>query len=336
MQEPSTANPKRNRLVMQGIFSKLGHGKFMRRKFIRLGAGVVIGVCILAASVAILLALPQSGADDLAPSDPGYRDAAELIDISLHATRQDTATRSDRQAPPLFGMETEPVAGELAARWRALETDIDREQQVLAHCRAHEACPDAAQNLLDIIAEGTGRSGIARVGLINRAVDLAIRPTSDQTQWGVMEHWSPPFETLQTHRGDCEDYAIIKYVALLQAGLSHDDVKIVILQNLLPREDHAVAVARVDGQWLILDNRRLALVHDTKMVGSIPKFVLDDNGTRRFVPPNRAGQRPRAAPSRSALPITPASYMQTGSASAAAAKRTILTTPFATPFGALI
>jgi predicted transglutaminase-like cysteine proteinase len=105
--------------------------------------------------------------------------------------------------------------------------------KVLARCRAQEACPVVAQNLLDIVAEGAGRSGLARVGLINRAVDLAITPTSDEAQWGVADHWSPPFETLQTHRGDCEDYAIVKYVALLKAGLSHNDVKIVILRNLL-------------------------------------------------------------------------------------------------------
>jgi predicted transglutaminase-like cysteine proteinase len=313
--------PAGNRVVMQAILSKLPH-----RKLIRLGAGIVIGASIIAACFAILTALPQSG--DTAPSDPGHPHPAALIDVSLQVARQD----SDQQAPPLFGMETEPVAGELAAKWRAVETDIDREQQVLARCRAQQACPVAAQDLLNIVAEGSGRSGIARVGLINRAVDLAIKPTSDQRQWGVAEHWSPPFETLQTHRGDCEDYAIIKYVALLQAGLSHDDVKIVILQNLLPREDHAVTVARVDGQWLILDNRRLALVHDTKMVGSIPKFVLDENGTRRFIPPNRAGLRPGAGPSRSASAITRASYMHTISGFAAAAKRTIP----ATPFGELI
>src|SRR5260370_33934724 len=70
---------------------------------------------------------------------------------------------------------------------------------------------------------------------------------------GVADHRSPPFETLQPHRGNCEDYAIVKYVALLQAGLSHDDVKIVILRNLLRKEDHAAEAARVDGQWLILD-----------------------------------------------------------------------------------
>jgi hypothetical protein len=96
---------------------------------------------------------------------------------------------------------------------------------------------------------------------------------------------------LQTHRGDCEDYANVKYVALLQAGLSHDDVKIVVLRN---------------GQWLILDNRRLALVRDRKMVGSVPKFVLDEDGTRRFVPSNRAGQGPSAGRSGPARFVRPA------------------------------
>jgi predicted transglutaminase-like cysteine proteinase len=283
---------------MQAVLSNLGHGKFMR-----LGAGIVIGACILAASAAMLPA-PQSG--DLVPFDAGDLEAAAFTDDSLQAVRQDAATESDQQAPPIFGMETEPVAGEVAQKWRAVEADIDREQQVLARCRAQETCPVVAQHLLDIVAEGAGRSGLARIGLINRAVDLAIRPTSDEAQWGVADHWSPPFETLQTHRGDCEDYAIVKYVALLQAGLSRDDVKIVILRNLLPKEDHAVVAARVDGQWLILDNRRLALVRDTKMVGSIPQFLLDEDGTRRFVPSNRTGQGPSAGRSSPARFVRPA------------------------------
>jgi predicted transglutaminase-like cysteine proteinase len=262
--------------------SKLGH-----EKFIGLGAGIVIGACILGACAAMLPVLPQSG--DLVPFDAGYLETAVFIDDSQQGARQAAAMESDRQAPPLFGMETEPVAGEVAAKWHAVEAEIDREQQVLARCRAQEACPVVAQNLLEIVAEGAGRTGLARVGLINRAVDLAITATSDEAQWGVADHWSPPFETLQTHQGDCEDYAIVKYLALLQAGLSHDDVKIVILRNLLPKEDHAVVAARVDGQWRILDNRHLALVRDTEMVRSIPKFVLAEDGARRFVPSNRAG-----------------------------------------------
>ena len=260
------------------------------RKITRACAGIVIGVCMLAASAATPPTLPQSG--DLTPFDAGYLETAAFIDGSPPAMRPDAAIVSDQPAPPIFGLKTEPVVGELAAKWRAVEADIDREQQVLARCRAQEACPVVAQSLLDIVAEGAGHTGRARVGLINRAVDLAITPTSDEVQWGVADRWSPPFETLQTHRGDCEDYAIVKYIALLQAGLSPDDVKIVILRNLLPREDHAAVAARVDGQWLILDNRHLTLVQDTKMVRCIPKFVLDEHGTRRFVPPNRAPGTP--------------------------------------------
>ena len=85
-------------------------------------------------------------------------------------------------------METEPIAGEVAAKWRAVEAGIDREQHVLAHCPAQETCPVVARELLDIIAEGAGRSGRARVGLINRAVDLAITPTSDEANgvWRII------------------------------------------------------------------------------------------------------------------------------------------------------
>jgi predicted transglutaminase-like cysteine proteinase len=269
--------------------SNLGH-----KKFIGLGAGIVIGACILGASAAMRPTLHQSA--ERVPFDPDRLETAVFIDDPPQIVRQDAAMKSDQPAPPLFGLETEPVAGELAAKWHAAEAEIDREQQVLARCRAQEACPDVAQDLLQIAAEGAGRSGLARVGLINRAVNLAITPASDEAQWGVEDHWSPPFETLQTHHGDCEDYAIVKYVALLQAGLSRDDVKIVIVRNLLPNEDHAVVAARVDGEWRILDNRRLALVRDTDMVRAIPKFVLDEGGTRRFVPSGRTWH-PQAATS---------------------------------------
>ena len=106
----------------------------------------------------MLPALPQSG--DPVPFDAGYLEAAAFIDVSMQAIRQDAATESDQQAPPLFGMETEPVAGEVAAKWQAVEADIDREQQVLARCRAREACPVVAQKLLDIVAASRHSAGV--------------------------------------------------------------------------------------------------------------------------------------------------------------------------------
>jgi phage-related protein len=59
-------------------------------------------------------------------------------------------------------------------------------------------------------------------------------------------------------------------------------VKIVILKNFFPNEDHAAVATRVDGQWLILDNRTLTLVRDTDVTRAIPEFVLDHEGVKRF------------------------------------------------------
>lgn len=200
-------------------------------------------------------------------------------------------SRNDKQAAQLFGMDTEAVAaGELPEKWHRVEAAMAQDFAVVAQCRANGTCPAVAQKLIDISAEGAGRTGRVRVGLINRAADLAISPVSDEMQWGVADHWSDPFETLLSNRGDCEDYAILKYAALLQAGIPRDDVKIVILKNFFPNESHAAVAARVDGQWLILDNRTLTLVRDTDVTRAIPEFVLDHEGVKRF---NWAGQARR-------------------------------------------
>jgi predicted transglutaminase-like cysteine proteinase len=161
----------------------------------------------------------------------------------------------------------------------------------VAQCHANGICPVAAQRLIDISATGAGRSRRARVGLINRAADLAISPVADEAQWGAADHWSDPFETLLSNHGDCEDYAILKYAALLEAAIPKDDVKIVILKNFFPNENHAAVATRVDGEWLILDNRTLTLVRDTDVTRAISEFVLDHEGVKRF---NRASQNRRA------------------------------------------
>jgi len=195
-----------------------------------------------------------------------------------------SATTMDEGSAQLFGMDTLPVAdGALLNKWRRVQADITRDLEVVAQCQAGEPCPAPAQRLIALSLEGYGRSGRARVGLLNRAVNLAISPVSDETQWGVPDHWSDPLETLHSNSGDCEDYAIVKYAALLAAGVSKDAVKIVVLRNRLPNEDHAVVAVRVDHQWLVLDNRTLTLVRDMDVRRAIPEFVLDDQGVSRFV-----------------------------------------------------
>jgi predicted transglutaminase-like cysteine proteinase len=172
----------------------------------------------------------------------------------------------------------------LSEKWKTVRQKAESEASVLSRCVTEEECPAAARRFLEIVAEGRARQGLARVGVINRAVNLSVIPTSDMKQWGVPDRWSPPLETLETERGDCEDYAILKYFALLDAGVREEDLRLVIVRNLLPNEDHALLVARVNGEWVVLDNRWLALVPDGEVRQVIPLFVLGDSGVRAFVP----------------------------------------------------
>jgi predicted transglutaminase-like cysteine proteinase len=203
-------------------------------------------------------------------------------------------------SPPVaepFGLAAVPVAsGDIVTKWSVVEADIRAENEILARCRETVAlCSAAARSFLAIVAEGRAQTGRARIGVINRAINLAIEPMSDLAQWGVPDRWSAPLETFGTGRGDCEDYAIAKYVALTAAGVAAEDVRLVIVRNIAIGEDHAVAAVHLDGNWIMLDNRWLTLVEDVAMPKVIPRFVLDRDGVRQFAAPALAA-RPTSAP----------------------------------------
>ena len=119
--------------------------------------------------------------------------------------------------PPNAGLSAwrPPIAAAFAARWRLLQPSIRFERQILALCRTNPAvCPAAAAKFGAIVEAARSRDGLARVGEVNRAVNLAIRPVSDHAQYGVPDIWASPLMTFGSGAGDCEDYAIAKYVAL--------------------------------------------------------------------------------------------------------------------------
>ncbi len=208
-----------------------------------------------------------------------------------------------------FGLSAEPVmAGEILTKWNGVEADIRAENDILELCRTSpERCPAAARSFLAIVAQGRLQTGRARIGIINRAINLAIRPMSDLAQWGVLDRWSAPLETLTTGRGDCEDYAIAKYVALIQAGVAAEDVRLVIVHDLAVGENHAVVATRLNGDWIILDNRWLMLVQDREIRRMVPLFVLDQSGVRQVGLPATPHAGAAAAFVRAAA-LTPTSF----------------------------
>jgi predicted transglutaminase-like cysteine proteinase len=204
--------------------------------------------------------------------------------------------RTPAAAEP-FGLNAVPVTtGGVLSKWSGVVAEIRAESDILAHCRdGAQACPPAARKFLAVIADGRAHNGRARVGVINRAINLAIQPMSDIAQWGVTDRWSAPLATLTTGRGDCEDYAIAKYVALREAGVAEDDVRLVIVRDLAVDQDHAVVAARLGEQWIVLDNRRFTLIEDTNMPRVVPLFVFDHDGVKQFTSTTVADDAAHAA-----------------------------------------
>jgi predicted transglutaminase-like cysteine proteinase len=190
----------------------------------------------------------------------------------------------EKSAEP-FGLFAATLSeGGLREKWLGVERRLDDERVQLALCDGdRDRCVSpAALQFLAIVDNAKAREGRARLGEINRAINLAIRPMSDLAQYGAIDVWSSPLVTFANGAGDCEDYAIAKFVALRQAGISPDDLRIVIMRDTVQGEDHAVAAARLDGRWLMLDNRRMAMVEDAYVRNYRPTFVIDQYGVMQY------------------------------------------------------
>jgi len=198
-----------------------------------------------------------------------------------------------------FGLPAAPIYyGGLRNKWLGVAHKLDDERVQLALCdgdREHCAS-DAALKFLSIVDSGRQRDGRARLGEINRAINLSIRAVDDIVQYGQVDVWSSPLATFYRGAGDCEDYAIAKYVALRMAGIAAEDLRIVVMVDTIRREGHAVTAARLDGHWLILDNRRLMMVEDMALRNYRPLFVIDDNGVMRYSDTPVLASSPEHAP----------------------------------------
>jgi predicted transglutaminase-like cysteine proteinase len=84
---------------------------------------------------------------------------------------------------------------------------------------------------------------------INRTVNRQIQPEDDSIHYGPMEYWTIPTDG----RGDCEDYALTKRKALLQAGFPIGALRLALVITA-QKERHAVLTLATDRGDFILDN----------------------------------------------------------------------------------
>ena len=112
---------------------------------------------------------------------------------------------------------------------------------------------------------------------VNRWVNGYVRYIDDANG----DHWASAAQTLRYRIGDCEDFAIAKMALLQRAGVSVDDMFLIVVRQMQSRGDHAVLAVRREGVTYILDNRTDRVLADRQVADYQP--VLGYSGPFTWV-----------------------------------------------------
>lgn len=111
---------------------------------------------------------------------------------------------------------------------------------------------------------------------VNKAMN-AHRYILDQKNWGMPDYWATPFQFLKKN-GDCEDFAISKYMALKALGVPIEDMRVVAVQDLNLRLGHAVLVVYEGSEPQLLDNQIKTVVPANSVRHYQPVYSINEQG----------------------------------------------------------
>ncbi len=81
----------------------------------------------------------------------------------------------------------------------------------------------------------------------------------DNQNYSQSDYWATPIEFF-TRGGDCEDFAIAKYVSLRALGVPESRLRIAIVQDMQKNIPHAVLIVYTDEGPVVLDNQNKRVV----------------------------------------------------------------------------
>ncbi len=138
-------------------------------------------------------------------------------------------------------------------------TNLDRLQQ-LALSRYGADVAHRVGEWRTMVLPPQGASDQDKLERVNRYFNQRIRWVDDRELWQQEDYWASLLETLAKGAGDCEDFAIAKYVSLLLAGVPEARLRLTYVRMQRPErgepEAHMILAYYADplAEPLILDN----------------------------------------------------------------------------------
>lgn len=98
----------------------------------------------------------------------------------------------------------------------------------------------------------------------------------DPNVYKQKDYWATPLEFLE-YGGDCEDYAIAKYMTLRQLGFPASSMKITMVYDGKTMSDHAFLIVDHDGIQYVMDNREKLVVARYMENRYMPHFAFNED-----------------------------------------------------------
>lgn len=145
------------------------------------------------------------------------------------------------------------------------------------------------------------RSELAKVRATNTFFNQHLHYTTDSILWGTNDYWATPLESMGKAAGDCEDYAIAKYLTLIRMGVPTHRLRLIYVRARVPGasperfQAHMVLGYYPTGQHdpYILDSLDERLVSASQRNDLKPVFSFNSEGLWVGNEPSSAEPRSR-------------------------------------------
>jgi predicted transglutaminase-like cysteine proteinase len=159
--------------------------------------------------------------------------------------------------------------------------------------RMGPAAVQRTQALLDEMQSDAGVDEVDKLKSMNNFFNHTIQYRSDVDNWGVVDVWTSPMESIARGAGDCEDYAIAKYFSLIALGVSPAKMRMVYVraQSGGTIQAHMVLAYYPEptAEPLILDNLITELRPASRRPDLAPVFSFNAEGLWQGVGSSSAG-----------------------------------------------
>jgi predicted transglutaminase-like cysteine proteinase len=154
--------------------------------------------------------------------------------------------------------------------------EIDR-MLLLASQRYGDSGAASVAAWRDVLTQAASQPDAIKLRRVNDFFNRRTRFGEDSDIWSSQDYWATPLETLGRGQGDCEDFAIAKYVTLKLLGIPSEKLRLTYVKARIGGPQSTLVQAHMvlsyyptpDDEPLVLDN----LISDIRPASRRPDLI---------------------------------------------------------------